>query len=76
MNNSKLLFGQIMSKRVKADRWLNWRLIKSIKHHDVNIEPEELFYYNGDGVYCCTTDLSTWSANGKLPKVTFKIEYN
>ena len=76
MNNSKLLFGQIMSKRVKADRWLNWRLIKSIKHHDANVEPEELFYYNGDGVYCCTTDFSTWSANGKLPKVAFKIEYN
>ena len=76
MNNSKLLFGQIMSNRIKTDRCLNWRLIKKIKHHDVKYEPEELFYYNDTGVYCCTTDLSTWSTNDELPKVNFKIEYN
>lgn len=76
MNNSKLLFGQIMSNRIKSDKCLNWRLIKKIKHACYNVEPEELFYYNDNGVYCCTTDLNTWSANGELPKVNFKIEYN
>ena len=76
MNNSKLLFGQIMSNRIKADKWINWRLVKSVKAEPKRVEPEELFYYHDNGVYCCTIDLSTWSANGDLPKVNFKIEYN
>lgn len=76
MNNSKLLFGQIMSNRIKSDKWINWRLVKNVKAEPKKVEPEELFCYHGDGVYCCTTDLNTWSAKGDLPKVAFKIEYN
>lgn len=74
MNLVKLFWKQSRRSVLKGRKYLNWYLLSKLK--DVKYEPEEVYYYEGDGVVCGTTDYMSWSMNSKFPKTSFKVAYH
>lgn len=74
MNLVELFWKQAKSCVLKDSKHLNWYLLNNIKSQ--KNEPEEMYYYEGDGVVCCTLDYNTWSMNNKMPNNLFKVAYH